>query len=72
MRKSRTMRKTLSAIVAGGMMFQFGGCGDFIQLTARNIPIGFGRGLGTGLLVPIVLPFIEPIIGDFIGGDAAA
>ena len=57
-------RKTLALLMAGGAMFQFGGCADFL---AREAAIGFGRSLG-GIPAGIVIPILQDIVDGIIPG----
>ena len=56
------MRKTLALLVAGGALFQFGGCTGFL---AREAAIGFGRSLG-GIPAGIVIPILQDIVDGII------
>jgi len=62
--KSKTM-KMVSLLMAGGMMLQFGGCfGDFLRITAFNVPVGAGRALGAipaNLINALVAPLVAPL-----------
>jgi len=70
MRKSRRMRKAAAMLVAGGTMLQFGGCGNFWNVTWRSIPQGVGQTLGAGLTlaVPVAIGVgsLQPIIDQFL------
>ncbi len=64
--------KLATMAIAGSTMFQFGGCtGDFLGLSGRNVPIGFGRGIGNSISLlinaAIVAPFVQPFVDD-LGG----
>ena len=55
-------RKTLALLMAGGAMFQLGGCGEFL---VREAAIGFGRSLG-GIPAGIVVPILQDIVNGII------
>ena len=55
-------KKTLALLVAGGALFQFGGCTGFL---AREAAVGFGRSLGA-IPAGIVVPFLQDIVDGFI------
>ena len=64
---SKTMRrKALALLVAGGALFQFGGC---VELAGKNVVIGMGRSLGN---IPANLLnelFISPLIEGLLPAE---
>ncbi len=65
---AKTKMKFASLFVVGGCVFQLGGCfGDFLNLTLREIPVGFGRSIGA-TPAAIVNDIIAPLIAGLTGG----